>query len=282
MEQQSAPSYTSWHQFFDAHASELKQVRDFVAAERQRGDVYPPPANVFAVFKLTPLRSIRVVILGQDPYHGEGQATGLAFSVRSGVALPPTLANIYKELKSDCGAGVLQAREARCLAMRELSSHPFSLYVKKKACIDGDLSSWSGRGVFLLNTALTVRAGEAGSHTRSVGGGYHWRGITDAAVSAVIASTQRPHFILWGRHARETLERAVGSPLRRKLRLPSGADVYVGSLGDHAFTAQHSPHPSPLSASGGFFGSKPFSVANEALRRNSSGFDAAPIDWTLM
>lgn len=267
MEQQSAPVYTSWHQFFDAHAAALQRVRDFVATERQQGDVYPPPADVFAAFKLTPLRSIRVVILGQDPYHGADQATGLAFSVRSGVALPPTLANIYKELKSDCGAGVLQQRESRCLSQRQR--------------IDGDLSSWSGRGVFLLNTALTVRAGEAGSHTRSVDGGYHWRGITDAAVSAVIASTQRPHFVLWGRHARETLERAVGSPLRRKLRLLSGADVYVGALGDHAFTAQHSPHPSPLSASGGFFGSKPFSGANEALRCNSSGFDAAPIDWTL-
>jgi len=263
MEQQSAPVYTSWHQFFDAYAVQLQRVRDFVATERQQHTVYPPPEDVFAAFKLTPLRSIRVVILGQDPYHSEGQATGLAFSVRSGVALPPTLANIYRELRTDCGAAVLQQREARCLAARQR--------------IDGDLSSWSGRGVFLLNTSLTVRAGEAGSHTRAVDGGYHWRGITDAAVSAVIASTRRPHFILWGRHARETLERAVGSPLRRKLRLPSGADVYVGALGDHAFTAQHSPHPSPLSASGGFFGSKPFSVANEALQHNG----AAPIDWTL-
>jgi uracil-DNA glycosylase len=263
MEQQSTPSYSSWSKFFDANAAELQRVRDFVATERSRGTVYPPPADVFAAFKLTPLRSIRVVILGQDPYHGEGQATGLAFSVRAGTALPPTLANIYRELRSDCGAAVLQQREARCLAARQR--------------IDGDLSSWSGRGVLLLNTALTVRAGEAGSHTRAVDGGYHWRGVTDSAVSAVIASTLRPHFILWGRHARETLERATGSPLRRKLRLPSGADVYVGALGDHAFTAQRSPHPSPLSASGGFFGSKPFSVANEALQHSG----AAPIDWTL-
>lgn len=258
MEQQSAPSYTSWSKFFDTNAAQLQRVRDFVATERQQHIVYPPPEDVFAAFKLTPLRSIRVVILGQDPYHGEGQATGLAFSVRSGVALPPTLANIYRELRTDCGAAVLQQREARCLAARQR--------------IDGDLSSWSGRGVLLLNTSLTVRSGEAGSHA-SGAVGYPWRGITDRAVAAVIASVSRPHFILWGRHARETLERATGTPLRRKLRLPSGADVYVGA----GFTAQHSPHPSPLSASGGFFGSKPFSVANEALQHSG----AAPIDWTL-
>lgn len=258
MEQQSAPSYTSWSKFFDANAAELQRVRDFVETERQQHTVYPPPEDVFAAFKLTPLRSIRVVILGQDPYHSEGQATGLAFSVRSGVALPPTLANIYRELRTDCGAAVLQQREARCLAARQR--------------IDGDLSSWSGRGVFLLNTSLTVRSGEAGSHA-SGAAHYPWRGITDRAVAAVIASVSRPHFLVWGRHARETLERATGTPLRRKLRLPSGADVYVGA----GFTAQHSPHPSPLSANGGFFGSRPFSVANEALQHNG----AAPIDWTL-
>jgi uracil-DNA glycosylase len=258
MEQQSAPSYSSWSKFFDANAAELQRVRDFVATERQQHTVYPPPEDVFAAFKLTPLRSIRVVILGQDPYHGEGQATGLAFSVRSCVALPPTLANIYRELRTDCGAAVLQQRESRCLAARQR--------------IDGDLSSWSGRGVLLLNTSLTVRSGEAGSHA-SGAVHYPWRGITDRAVAAVIASVSRPHFILWGRHARETLERATGTPLRRKLRLPSGADVYVGA----GFTAQHSPHPSPLSANGGFFGSRPFSVANEALQHTG----AAPIDWTL-
>jgi len=258
MEQQSAPSYTSWSKFFDANAAELQRVRDFVETERKHCTIYPPPEDVFAAFKLTPLRSIRVVILGQDPYHGEGQATGLAFSVRSGVALPPTLANIYRELRTDCGAAVLQQRESRCLSQRQR--------------IDGDLSSWSGRGVFLLNTSLTVRSGEAGSHG-SGAVSYPWRGITDRAVAAVIASVSRPHFIVWGRHARETLERATGTPLRRKMRLPSGADVYVGA----GFTAQHSPHPSPLSANGGFFGSRPFSVANEALQHNG----AAPIDWTL-
>jgi len=272
MEQQSAPVYSSWSKFFDANSTQLQRVRDFVATERQHCTVYPPPEDVFAAFKLTPLRSIRVVILGQDPYHGEGQATGLAFSVRSGVALPPTLANIYRELRTDCGAAVLQQREARCLAAREFSRNPFRLYEKRKMCIDGDLSSWSGRGVFLLNTSLTVRSGEAGSHA-SGAVSYPWRGITDRAVAAVIASVSRPHFIVWGRHARETLERATGTPLRRKLRLPSGADVYVGA----GFTAQHSPHPSPLSANGGFFGSRPFSVANEALQHNG----AAPIDWTL-
>ena len=168
---------------------------------------------------------MKVVILGQDPYHGPGQAHGLAFSVPDGMRLPPSLRNIYKELESDLGVPARQ---------------------------DGDLTRWATQGVLLLNTSLTVEAGKAGSHA-----GRGWEAITDACVRAVAARHQSSVFILWGSHAQQ-----------KARRIPE-----LGAGSPHLVI--ESPHPSPLSAYRGFFGSRPFSRANAFLR--DSGRD--PIDW---
>jgi uracil-DNA glycosylase len=165
--------------------------------------------------ELTPLDQVKVVILGQDPYHGPGQAHGLCFSVPDGVPVPPSLVNIYKELESDLG-----------IARRPT----------------GNLEHWARQGVLLLNNSLTVEAGRAGSHA-----GKGWEAITDAAVAAVAARESPSVFILWGSHARK---KAANVP-----RLQSnGAPLVLTS-----------PHPSPLSAYSGFFGSRPFSQANAFL-----------------
>jgi uracil-DNA glycosylase len=181
--------------------------------------VYPGRDRVFRALEFFPPRGVRVVILGQDPYHG-GQANGLAFSVDRGVDVPPSLRNIMAELHEDVGAPI--------------PSH-------------GDLACWAAQGVLLLNTALTVRAGQPRSHS-----GLGWRYMVDAIVSGL------PHpavFILWGSHA------------RRRASLLGQRDVVLQSA-----------HPSPLSAYRGFFGSRPFSRANAALR--TIGF--APIDWSIL
>ena len=187
--------------------------------------VYPPREERFAALTLTPLDEVKVVILGQDPYHGPGQAHGLAFSVPDGMRLPPSLRNIYKELESDLGVPARQ---------------------------DGDLTRWATQGVLLLNTSLTVEAGKAGSHA-----GRGWEAITDACVRAVAARHQSSVFILWGSHAQQ-----------KARRIPE-----LGAGSPHLVI--ESPHPSPLSAYRGFFGSRPFSRANAFLR--DGGRD--PIDW---
>jgi uracil-DNA glycosylase len=168
---------------------------------------------------------VKVVILGQDPYHGPGQAHGLAFSVPEGVRVPPSLVNIYKELESDLGI---------------------------KAPANGNLEHWAKQGVLLLNNALTVEAGLAGSHQ-----GRGWEAITDAAVAAVAAREVPSVFILWGSHAR-----------KKAMRVPE-----LAGNGRHLVLT--APHPSPLSAYSGFFGSKPFSQANAFLEANGRG----TIDW---
>ena len=175
---------------------------------------------------MTPLDKVRVVILGQDPYHGPDQAMGLAFSVAESVRMPPSLANIYKELAADCGI----ARPAH-----------------------GDLSGWAKQGVLLLNTCLTVEAGKAGSHA-----GRGWEAITDACVAAVATRDCPSVFVLWGGHAQ-----AKAARIRR--------------LVDGPHCVIRSPHPSPLSAHRGFFGSRPFSRANAFLEENGRGV----IDWAL-
>ena len=195
-------------------------LRQFVADERARSVVYPPAAEEFAALHLTPLAETRVVILGQDPYHGPGQAHGLCFSVRRSVALPPSLVNIYKELRTDLGI--------------EPPGH-------------GDLSSWARQGVLLLNTTLTVRAGQAASHQ-----GKGWETFTDEVLRWVNDHARHVVFILWGAAAR-----------RKQV------------LVDRRHTVIESAHPSPLSATNGFFGSKPFSRANAALVAAGQ----APIDW---
>lgn len=152
-------------------AAELPTLLARVEAERRSGVVYPAASDVFAAFHLTPFERVRVVILGQDPYHGEGQAHGLAFSVKPGVKLPPSLNNIYKELAADVG----------CAAPR-----------------DGCLVSWAEQGVLLLNAVLTVRAGEANAHQ-----GYGWEKLTDAVIAALNAKREHVVFVLWGNAARK-------------------------------------------------------------------------------
>ena len=244
--------YTDWNAFFAAQMPLLKQIRSHVAADRAKGNVYPAPADVFRAFKATPLRDVKVVILGQDPYHGAGQADGMAFSVRDGTKQPPSLKNIIFELRQDVGdAAIGHGRR------KPVNDDLFSVK-------NGDLSAWTRQGVLLLNTALTVREGEAGSHLDI------WQPFTDEVVRAVVDSAViKPHFILWGRHARQTYERVVG-----KIRPLSPRDV-------RRATCSYSPHPSPLSAWGGFFGSRPFSKANEALKSVNPGVAGVEIDWRL-
>jgi len=198
-------------------------LQGFVAAQRGAQTVYPPQDDVFAALHLTPRAATKVVILGQDPYHGPGQAHGLAFSVRPGVPPPPSLRNIFTEMESD-------------LAI--------------PAPNHGNLESWARQGVLLLNTTLTVRAGASASHQ-----GQGWEIFTDEVIKAVDAKPERVVFLLWGASAR-----------RKRALVDTTRHVVIASA-----------HPSPLSASGGFFGSRPFSRANAALAE--AGRD--PVDWRL-
>ena len=158
---------------------EARKLGGFLKAEEAAGKhIYPPQGNRLAALELTPLDQVKVVILGQDPYHGPGQAHGLAFSVPQGVKVPPSLVNIYKELESDLGI----ARAAH-----------------------GNLEGWAREGVLLLNNSLTVEEGRAGSH-QNLG----WETITDAAVAAVAARNQPSVFLLWGSHARSKAARVPG------------------------------------------------------------------------
>ena len=198
-------------------------LQQFVADERAQGPVFPPHDQVFAALHLTPYAEVKVLILGQDPYHGPRQAHGLCFSVPHGVPQPPSLQNIFAELRDDLGI--------------EPPSH-------------GNLEGWASQGVLLLNAFLTVRARQAASH-RSAG----WETFTDEVIRAVSAKPERVVFILWGAFAR-----------RKKSLVDLTRHVII-----------ESPHPSPLSAHNGFFGSKPFSRANAAL----AAADRQPIDWSL-
>ena len=194
----------------------------FVKEEYRISVVYPAPRNMFRAFDLCPFEKVKVVILGQDPYHGHGQANGLCFSVDDGIALPPSLQNVFREIANDLG---------------EPSVQPPS-----------DLSRWAEQGVLLLNATLTVRAGAAGSHQ-----GHGWELFTDAVVDTL--SKQREHivFMLWGNYAK--------------------------SKGQHIDRTKHlvleAPHPSPFSATSGFFGCKHFSKANAYLIDHGE----TPIHW---
>jgi uracil-DNA glycosylase len=206
---------------------EARRLGGWLCAEEAAGKlVYPPRGARLRAFKLTSLEAVKVVILGQDPYHGPGQAMGLCFAVPGGVAVPPSLINIYKELEADLGV----PRPAH-----------------------GDLSGWARQGVLLLNTCLTVEAGRAGSHA-----GRGWEAITDAAVGAVAARAEPSVFILWGSHAQAKASR-------------------IPALIDGPHMVIRSPHPSPLSAHRGFFGSRPFSRANAFLEAHGRG----AIDWSV-
>ena len=221
---------TSWRAALNPvlQAPEARKLGGWLRAQEDAGKmIYPPRGQRLAALALTPLDDVRVVILGQDPYHGHGQAHGLAFSVQDGVKIPPSLLNIYKEMESDLGI----ARPAH-----------------------GNLSKWAQQGVLLLNNTLTVEAAQAGSHA-----GRGWDAVTDAAVQAVAERGLPTVFILWGSHARKKAGRVKG----------------LGA-GDHHLILS-APHPSPLSAHSGCFGSRPFSQANAFLEANGRG----AIDWAI-
>ena len=185
--------------------------------------IFPPSNEVFSAFELTPLADVKVVILGQDPYHNVGQAHGLCFSVKPDVEIPPSLVNIYKELHDDLGC-----------------------YIPN----NGYLVKWAKQGVLMLNTVLTVRAHQANSH-RGIG----WEEFTNAAIRVLNEQDRPIVFILWG------------SPAQHKKEM----------LNNPKHLILEAPHPSPLSAYRGFFGSKPFSQTNAFLEKNG----LTPIDWQI-
>lgn len=199
----------------------FRKLQDFLEEEYSSRRIFPPREDLFSAFRLTAPDKVRVLILGQDPYHDDGQAHGLAFSVRPGVRFPPSLRNIFQERLDDLGIPV--------------PSH-------------GSLESWAKQGVLLLNTVLTVRAHEPASHKK-----HGWEEFTDAVIRTVGSRTSPVVFVLWG------------APAQKKKRLIDTTRHIV----------LESAHPSPLSAYRGFFGSRPFSRINEALRAH--GF--AEIDW---
>lgn len=202
----------------------LAPLVERLAAARETAEIYPPAGREFFALTATPPERVRAVILGQDPYHEPGQAHGLAFSVRDGVRMPPSLVNIGKELASDVGA--------------TLST--------------GCLTGWAEQGVFLLNTVLTVEQGRANSHS-----GFGWQRFTDAAVAALAQLPQPVAFVLWGAQAQKKAAACKASP--------------------HPRLVLEAPHPSPLSAYRGFFGSRPFSQINAFLAAHGE----ASINWNL-
>ncbi len=227
---QSDPVPESWRAVLGPVLASAKSraLGGFLKAEEAAGKaIYPPRGGRLAALELTPLDRVKVVILGQDPYHGPGQAHGLSFSVQAGIKVPPSLNNIYKELASDLGLGV--------------PAH-------------GNLTGWARQGVLLLNTALTVEDGKPASHQ-----GKGWEEITDAVVAAVAAKTQPCVVMLWGNHAR-----------KKAAKLPG-----LGPGGHHLVLT--APHPSPLSAYAGWFGSRHFSQANAFLISHGRG----GVDWQL-
>lgn len=199
------------------------ELQEFVAKEREEQMIYPPADEVYTAFRLTPYEDVRVFLLGQDPYPGEGQAHGLCFSVKPGVSLPASLRNMFKELHDDLGIPPAKT---------------------------GYLAKWAAQGMLMLNAVLTVRAGQPNSHK-----GKGWEHFTDAAIRAVNEKTEPVIFVLWGAYA------------QKKLKL----------IDEDRHVIIQSAHPSPLSAANGFFGSKPYSKVNAALRRN----DFPEIDWDL-
>jgi uracil-DNA glycosylase len=197
------------------------KLTEFVRNEYRQQTIYPPGSLIFNAFNLCPFNNIKTVIIGQDPYHGPGQAHGLCFSVKEGVEFPPSLLNIYKELEADLGI-----------------ARPVS----------GNLERWARQGVLLLNATLTVRANQAGSHQRK-----GWEEFTDHVISVINKEKQNIVFLLWGAYAQKK-----GESIDRSKHL-----------------VLESVHPSPLSASRGFFGNKHFSKCNDYLIRNN----IQPIDW---
>lgn len=215
----------NWDELFrqEEQKEYYRKLMQFLDEEYAQKTIYPPREDVFTCFTSCPLQDVKVVILGQDPYHQPLQAHGLCFSVRKGVPVPRSLKNIYRELKDDLGV--------------DAPSH-------------GCLLEWARQGVFLMNTVMTVREGEAYSHNKK-----GWEVFTDTVISVLNEQEQGIVFVLWGNHA------------QKKARLITGAQHRI----------IQSAHPSPLSASRGFFGSKPFSTINTCLKE----LGRTPIDWRL-
>ena len=205
----------------------FKELREFVKGEYQHAIIYPAPKHIFRAFELCPFDKVEVVILGQDPYHGPGQANGLCFAVNEGVPLPPSLQNIFKELDNDLGQNSTHQAGDRALSEEVL----------RPAGRTGDLERWARQGVLLLNATLTVRSRTAGSHQ-----GKGWEEFTDAVIRKLSDERENLVFILWGNYAK-----AKGAHIDRAIHL-----------------VIESAHPSPFSAER-FFGSKPFSKTNEYL-----------------
>lgn len=202
----------------------MLQLKSFLQGEYKKGKkIFPKGDEYFAALNATPFEKVKVVILGQDPYHGPGQAHGLSFSVPEGVGLPPSLLNIYKELKNDLGFPISKS---------------------------GYLRKWADQGVLLLNSVLTVEMSRANSHQ-----GQGWEQFTDKIIQQLNESREGLVFVLWGAYAQKK-----GAFIDRKKHF-----------------VIETPHPSPLSAHRGFFGSKPFSRTNQWLKSHNQ----APIDWRL-
>ena len=199
------------------------KLRQFLISEYNTHTIYPPMGDIFNALRATPYASVKAVILGQDPYHGAGQAHGMCFSVKKGVQPPPSLVNIFKELNADLGVPIPK---------------------------HGQLTDWAKNGVLLLNTALTVREGQANSHR-----GMGWEIFTDRVIELLNERQQPIVFLLWGGNARAK-KRLITSPQHLVLECA---------------------HPSPLSAYNGFFGCRHFSKTNEFLKANG----ISPIDWTI-
>lgn len=199
----------------------FKEFYGMIEHEYLLHTVFPPRNYIFNALKLTPYENVKVVIMGQDPYHGEGEAHGLSFSVQKGIKVPPSLQNIYKELKDDLGIPIRS---------------------------EGDLTGWAKEGVLLLNAVLTVEKDKPASHRN-----YGWEKLTDYIIKVINQKKEPVVFILWGNFAKEK-KALITNPIH-----------YVIT----------SAHPSPLSASHGFFGSKPFSKCNQFLE--SKGI--TPINW---
>ncbi len=213
----------SWHSVLASEWEKpyFERLTDFVRNEYRTTTVYPPARNIFAAFDACPFNDVKVVILGQDPYHGPGQANGLCFSVADGVALPRSLVNIFKEVSDDTGVPMPES---------------------------GDLTRWARQGVLLLNATLTVRAHNAGSHQ-----GFGWETLTDTVISRLNEQRSGLVFILWGNFA-----------CRKSQLIDSSRHLVLQSA-----------HPSPLSASRGFFGNHHFTRANDYLVAQGK----TPIAW---
>lgn len=199
----------------------FQELAEFVRQEYQTKRIFPAPQDIFRAFELTPFDQVKVVILGQDPYHGPGQAHGLCFSVNPNIATPPSLVNIFKEMNADLGLPI--------------PGH-------------GNLEQWAKQGVFLLNATLTVVAHLAGSHQNK-----GWETFTDAVIKLIADQKEHVVFILWGAYAQNK----------------------AWMIDEQKHLILTAPHPSPLSAHRGFFGSKPFSKTNAYLKEHG----IEPIQW---